>query len=322
MMQYDRNLEEQLDELPLDDDDEKTDGPIEQDELDELISDAFHSDDEDEEDEGDENEAKEKEPNDEDDDDSSEGGAAAELSPPPAQLNKKKGRSALRRAKEAIKREQLRSELEKTRQEAQQARALAEQERSRAFGMEALIKTISGGASMDEILGLATNGGMHQDVAQTPQEAPLTAKQLEEWYRNKAALNSEMTSLQSTWLPIHQRVAKTAPQVTSWFDRDFTAGIEANPQRRDLLKAVAGFSYPMEALYAASRKEGFERLSVGEQISLVHRCSSKIAERNKPEASRQKREPLKTPSSNSVNSRLPADKISNEEWFNRMHGTR
>lgn len=318
MIEYDRNLEDQLDELPLDD--EKTDGPIEQDELDELISDAFHSEEEeDEEDEGEEDEAKEP-LNEDDDDDSSEGGANAELSPP-AQPNKKKGRSALRRAKEAIKREQLRSELEKTRQEAQQARALAEQERSRAFGMEALIKTISGGASMDEILALATNGGMNQDAAQTPQEAPLTAKQLEEWYRNKAALNSEMTSLQSMWLPIHQRVAKTAPQVTSWFDREFTHDIGANPKRRDLLKAIPDFSYPMEAAYAASRKEGFESLSLGEQIALIQKCSLKIAERNKPEASRQKREPLKTPSSSSVNSRLPAEKVSNEDWFKRMYPT-
>lgn len=315
MIEYDRNLQDQLDDLPLEED-EQNDGPIETDELDDLISDALHVD-EDDDDEGDDEEGSGENNDDDEDDDSSEGGANAEHSPP-AQGNKKKGRSALRRAKEAIKREQLRSELEKTRQEAQQARALAEQERSRAYGMEALIKTISGGASMDEILALATNNG-NQVSQQNTQEAPLTAKQLEEWYRNKAALNNEMTSLQSAWLPIHQRVAKTAPQVTSWFDHDFTVGIEANPQRRDLLKAVSSFSYPMEALYAASRKEGFERLSVGEQISLVHRCSSKIAERNKPEPTRQKREALKTPSSSSVNSRLPAEKISNEDWFNRMY---
>ncbi len=313
MIQYDENLQDQLDDLPLDED-EQNDGPIEPDELDQLISDALPVD-EDDDDEGDDGEGEA-----DGSDEESDGDSDAENTPP-AQSNKKKGRSAARRAKEAIKRQQLTSELEKTRQEAQQARALAEQERSRAYGMEALIKTISGGASMDEILALATNSGAQtsQQQTQNTQEAPLTARQLEEWYRNKAALNSEMTGLQSTWLPIHQRVAKTAPQVTSWFDRDFTAGIEANPQRRDLLKAVADFSYPMEALYAASRKEGFERLSTGEQISLVYRCSSKIAERNKPEPTRQKREALKTPSSSSVNSRLPADKVSNEDWFNRMY---
>lgn len=315
MIQYDENLQDQLDDLPLDED-EQNDGPIEPDELDQLISDALPVD-EDDDDEGDDGEGEA-----DGSDEESDGDSDAENTPP-AQSNKKKGRSAARRAKEAIKRQQLTSELEKTRQEAQQARALAEQERSRAYGMEALIKTISGGASMDEILALATNSGAQtsQQQTQNTQEAPLTARQLEEWYRSKAALNSEMTSLQSAWLPIHQRVAKTAPQVTSWFDRDFTAGIEANPQRRDLLKAVADFSYPMEALYAASRKEGFERLSTGEQISLVYRCSSKIAERNKPEPTRQKREALKTPSSSSVNSRLPADKVSNEDWFNRMYPT-
>ncbi|MFY4731407.1 hypothetical protein [Nitrospira sp. BLG_2] len=314
MIEYDKNLQDQLDDLPLDDEDEQNDGPIEPDELDQLISDALDvGDEEDDDDEGEESGDES-----DDDDDSSDGGSEAELSPS-AQVSKKKGRSAQRRAKEAIKRQQLKSELEKTRQEAQQARALAEQERSRAYGMEALIKTISGGASMDEILALAANNGVQAPQQPNTQDAPLTPRQLEEWYRNKAALNNEMTNLQSTWLPIHQRVAKTAPHVTSWFDREFTAGIEANPQRRDLLKAIADFSYPMEAAYAASKKEGFERLSQGEQIALINRCDKKIAEMKKPEPTRQKREALKTPSSSSVNSRLPAEKISNEEWFNRMH---
>lgn len=311
MLEYDRNLEDQLDDLPPPEEEEEAqnDGPIEPDELDELIRDALDDDDDDGDHEQD------------DDDDSSDGGS--EFEPSPTQISKKKGRSAQRRAKEAIKRRKLQSELEKTRQEAQQARALADQERSRAHGMEALIKTISGGASMDEILALASASQAPQQNANAninSQEAPLTKSQLEEWYRNKLALNSEILDLQAKYRPIHQRTAKTAPHITSWFDNEFTVGIDANPQRRDLLKSVSDLSYPLEALYAASRKEGFERLSQGEQTALITRCDKKLAERNKAQAQSIKQEPLKTPSSSSVRARIDPEKRSNEDWFNDIYG--
>jgi len=270
--------------------------PHEQDDFDQIINDVLY-------DEETPDQRKTQEPDELDDDDDLEGQANEEsfAGQPQESSNKRPSKTRDRVVRTARQRDEARAK-------AMEAELKAHEERERRIAAEERYKVLQHAIGLDDKQ--AQQFHHEQSYQQQPQQgATFTAEDVEKMiearfsareklYTEAEKVKSEIYELQDAWKENFERTKKSASHVANWFQDEFTKGIGANEKKRELLRAVSAFKYATEALYAASQKDGFERLPLGSQFKIVHELSNKIDARANQKRT-QKKESIELPAHSS-----------------------
>lgn len=184
----------------------------------------------------------------------------------------------------ARKREQAEAQAKEAQQQAHQEREARYAAEKHAAALEKQVETFLRMAGIDQtvdqyqIPATGANGGANP-ASYTPEEVEkLVENKLKtflETQQGAQRVEIEINDIKNALDKEFARVHKNVPHVAKWFD-SFTNDVRVNEQKRELLMAISAFPKAPEALHAASKLNGFDRLPLGRKIARVHEASQRI----------------------------------------------
>lgn len=184
----------------------------------------------------------------------------------------------------ARKREQAEAEAKEAQQQALKEREARYAAEKHAAALEKQVETFLKMAGIDQtvdqyqIPATGANGSANP-ASYTPEEVErLVESKLKtflETQQGAQRVETEINEIKNALDKEFARVHKNVPHVAKWFD-SFTNDVRVNEQKRELLMAISAFPKAPEALHAASKLNGFDRLPLGRKIARVHEASQRI----------------------------------------------
>jgi hypothetical protein len=129
------------------------------------------------------------------------------------------------------------------------------------------------------------NGALNSD------ELKKSIKQeLLEEMRQSESKEREMQKLASQWQPQLERMSKIlskdeikSKQFSGWFGK-YTSDLDTNRDKKILLEVAGNLEYAAEAIYTVNKSKPFERLSLADKISALHKLHTDIVSKRKKQS--------------------------------------